>query len=142
MNAVLTKMIKRYLQLPVYTPNALVHHILQTTPLSDVLEYEVMSSWTKIIFPRALHGVQMTTQPLDLKGYDPIPFIPTYFWHSQIYHHIPQSSRKRKNLMRSITDIDHQHLCKKEKFHTEVDLNCVCSICHQYMPHFHKCNIP
>ena len=96
-----TKFLKRYLGLPRFISNAIVHFITGTQPLSVFLANFVSTKPFLASFPDSLSGLQFSfLQSLpSFSQYSPLPFIPSSFWLSPVIHSIPSHPDFRRKLI-------------------------------------------
>ena len=139
-NAVLTKFLKVYLGVPFHANNAIVHYLTNTAPLMHTLQCMASSDTGSFLFPPSLHGYKpsfLSNQQIPEPIYDPIKFIPTYFWRSKICNNLPSYFWNRKQICREIFDLNHQTLCTEKKFHLLDYTSCICLGCGEQMSHYH-----
>ena len=81
-NAVFTRYLKRYLGIPMFSNNSIVHHITDTVPLINKLEHQAPTLLSSFTFPNCLSGLQLSFTPkLSLSNYKEkeCQFIPLYY---------------------------------------------------------------
>ena len=139
-NSSFTKFLKSYLGIPFYSNNSITHFLTGTCPLMITLENIAPHTLGSLIFPPELHGHQLSFLKIndDVKTYDPIPIIPTFFWRSKTFFSLPTTFHYRKQLCYELFDLEHAKLCTNEKFHLIDDETCTCSGCGELMRHYHK----
>merc|ERR1711867_371958 len=91
-NAVYTRFLKRYLGLPMFSNNAIVHHITDTAPLALKLKYQAPALLSSFKFPSCLSGHKLSFTPID-HDYNllitALSSIPTFFWRSRMFDSLP-----------------------------------------------------
>ena len=140
MNAVFTKYLKRYMSLPYHANNAILYHLTSTQPLDRTLESLLPSSFSSLKFPEALNGLQLTmnnnTYPTEV--YNPIPLVPSYFWHSKTYVAIPTYAHSRKALCKALFNFIHYDICNIDEFHASATPDCRCRSCGDVATQYHQ----
>ena len=140
-NSSFTKFLKSYLGVPFHANNSITHFLTNTSPLIVTLEHLISKSLNTLSFPSLLDNYQLsffssTLQPTD---YNPIPDIPSFFWHSRTFFTLPSSFFYRKKLCHEIFDLEHALFCTNDKFHLGIDpLKCFCIGCNKPMTRYHK----
>ena len=139
-NAVFSKFIKSYLGIPFHSNNAITYFVTNTEPLMQTLMKSAQNCFSAFLFPEELHGYKLSLfENLILTAsYDNIPNIPSYFWRSKIFSHLPLDARARKLLCREIFDTKHVTLCAIEKFHGTDRSKCKCLGCGKEMEYYHQ----
>ena len=143
-NATLTKFLKRYLQIPSFSNNAIVHFITSTIPLSEKLKNLAPNIIGSLSFPSSLHGHKLSflsgSSPATRRP--PWEDIPSAFWLSRTFYALPVSQKARRRLCRELFDLDHFQLCQTNTFHPSPSPNCLCANCgnHAHMYHARFCN--
>jgi hypothetical protein len=103
LNALFTKFLKRYLCLPVFSNNAIIHFITDTRPLFETLILYAHSHPFPASFPPSLSGLPLAClsalPPLPHVEYSPLPLIPSPFWLTKVVAHIPLSPTARRLLL-------------------------------------------
>ena len=125
--------------MPYHSNNAITHFLTNTCPLMTTLENMAPHCLNALTFPTEMNGHQLSflkTLPQTLP-FNPIPLIPSYFWHSKIFHTLPSNFRYRKVLCSELFDLDHKTYCSTEEFHLYSEL-CICTACEQPMTHYHR----
>lgn len=107
LDSLFTKFLKRYLGLPYFTNNAVIHHLTNTIPLSHTLIKLAHSSPLKANFPRSFSGTRfsfMTSLPDPPSDYSPISLIPSTFWLSPVISpdHLPTDPKIRRSFLSSV----------------------------------------
>ena len=145
-NSSFTKFLKSYLGIPFHSNNAITHFLTNTNPLMHTLEILAPHCIKSLSFPPELNNYKISflSSTSQNSPYNPIPLIPSFFWHSRTFHTLPTTYFYRKRLCLEIYDHDHSLLCKNEKFHLFDPQNCICLGCQKTMSHYHKydCNMP
>ena len=138
-NSSYTKFLKSYLGVPFHANNAITHFLTNTCPLLSRLEALLPTSLGAFTFPSELSGYQLSIlqHSPPSEPYNPIPLIPSFFWHSQIFHTLPTSAFHRKNLCRILYDFDHNTFCGKGYFHVDIE-DCICTACGERINHYHR----
>jgi len=139
-NSSFTKFLKTYLGLPYHANNAITHFLTNTCPLLTTLEFLTPHNLNTLSFPPELNGYRLslfTENLFSTTPYDPIPLIPTFFWHSRILNSIPSSYYNRKVICREVLDIDHYKYCNNNTFHIINHETCRCIGCQDKMSHYH-----
>ena len=145
---IFTKFLKRLLGLPYNANNAIIYYLTRSRPLSLELKEIHFKQMRKLIFPPNLNGLKVTSPEEGPFTYDPIPYIPSYFWFNEIIHTLPPKLEKKRALLYDQLDILHYKLCQKRKFHIsptttgEENELCICCFCNKVADHFHhrQCN--
>jgi len=139
-DATFTKYLKRYLQIPTHSNNAIVHFLTSTTPLSEKLKYLAPHTIGSITFPNEMHGHKVSffqCENVIFESATTLESIPTEFWLSRNLHTIPARQNLRKRLCRDVLDADHFLICKTSSFHPTATLSCLCKFCHDHAHMFH-----
>ncbi|KAG1663857.1 WD repeat domain-containing protein 83 [Nymphon striatum] len=97
-NSVLTKFLKRYLCLPVFSHNALTHLFTRSQPLLFTLRLNTFLNPLKCAFPDSLSGHRFSfihdlSAPTDDLSISSVP--PTFWSLFPVIHHIPSSPTHR-----------------------------------------------
>ena len=137
MDSVFTKFLKHYLGIPYSSNNSITHFITGTEPLSIILQNMYLQSFNSLSFPSCLDGYKLTQSTEVLQPYDPIPNIPTYFWHSKYPGHLPMYSHSRKLLCKDIYDMYHCEFCTNNTFHLHPNNECICVNCGDIVSFYH-----
>ena len=140
-DATFSKFLKRYLQIPSHSNNAIVHFITSTIPLSDQLMHLAPHTTHAISFPPDFDGYQLSF--LSSHAFNGenivtpiIESIPSAFWMSRNIHAIPTQKRIRRRLCREIFDTEHYLLCMTTTFHPYPTLSCLCKYCNNHAHFF------
>ena len=141
-NATFTKFMKRYLNLPLFTNNSLIHHLTNSTPLMTLLKKLSQPRTRSVYLPSCLNGIQLTffnNLPTEEEILDKPPWqdIPTYFWRSRMVWRLPSSKQFRRMLCREICDSSHYEHCKTTAFHATTEMDCKCKYCDEYLNAYH-----
>jgi len=138
-NSSFTKFLKSYLGVPFHVNNAITHFLTNTCPLLSRLEVLLPACLGAFTFPPELTGYQLSflQNPLSTEPYNPIPLIPTFFWHSPIFDTLPASAFHRKTLCKILYDLDHSTFCDKQFFHVDIE-ECICIACGNPTNHYHR----
>ena len=138
-NAVFTKFIKRYLQIPTHSNNAIVHFLTSTIPLSERLKMMAPNYIGSLSFPTTLHGCQISflSNPPPIAVWNCLDNIPTTFWLSKTFLSLPICQKSRRRLCRELLDCNHHNLCKNSTFHPSPSPNCICIHCNQNAHAYH-----
>ena len=139
-DAVLTKFLKFYLGVPVFSNNAITHFITGTVPLSVQLHQMAPHCTGGLAFPPSLHGLQLSflSANKDCMPYSPVSLIPPYFWHSKVVLSIPFNFHMRKAICRDVFDVVHFDLCSNKQFHVKPSADCICILCGSIAHFYHK----
>jgi len=145
-DATYTKFLKRYLQIPTHSNNAIIYFLTSTIPLSDKLKQLAPHSINSLSFPEELHGYSLSflSSPVFNENRESTPIvesIPTAFWMSRTLFAIPTQPKLRKQLCREVLDSEHFSLCKTSAFHPSSTISCICKNCnsHAHMYHARSC---
>jgi len=138
-NSTYTKFLKRYLQIPNFSNNAIVHFLSSTTPLSDKLRNMAPNITGSLSFPHCLHGYKISF--LDISP-SPSPTdiykdIPSTFWLSRTFFSLPVCQKSRRRLCRELLDLDHFQICQTTTFHPSPTLSCICTLCGNHAHTYH-----
>ena len=137
-NSSFTKFLKTYLGLPYHANNAITHYLTNTCPLLQTLDFLTPHTLSSLSFPPQLSGYKLSfITETPITPYDPIPLIPSFFWHSRILKSLPSSYRNRKQICRELLDVDHYKYCKTEGFHLLDYNSCICLSCQNNIQHYH-----
>ena len=140
-DAVFTKYLKRYLGITYHANNSITHFITSIThtePLSNILKNLYPQSYNSLSFPSCLSGLKLTQETIQTLQYDPIPLVPSYFWHSRYPGHLPTYANSRRLLCQDIYDLYHQNFCTNTTFHVRPDNDCTCIDCGNLVSHYHS----
>jgi len=145
-NATFSKYLKRYLQIPTHSNNAIVHFLTSTTPLSETLKNLAPHTMGSFTFPTEMHGHKLSFLQHENGNHESanvLESIPTEFWLSRNLHSIPARQNLRKSLCRDVLDSDHFLICKTPTFHPTATYSCICKLCnnHAHMFHHRYCNV-
>ena len=147
LNSVFTSFLKRWLGVPKWAKNGIVHYVCGTTPFVDFLEERASSLGHCFQFPSAFHGfrpsflgpkameVEHSVSAQDEEV--PVELL------NQVPHNqdliLPQNPWYRKNLARKLFDIDHMNACRTEDFHNWAKPDCICTLCGNHREAYHSC---
>jgi hypothetical protein len=97
-DSLFTKFLKRYLGLPSFIHNSIIHHLTNTSPLSNTLLLRATSSPLKAGFPESLSDTRLSfIAKLEAPpSYSPYPLIPSVFWSSPVLHCMPMNPKLRR----------------------------------------------
>ena len=144
-NSVFTKYLKRYLGVPYFSSNLLVHFVCETSPLSNFLHSCYTSSLNGISFPPVLSGHMLSFADHLSRlppTFFPIPDIPSEFWHSRSFSNLPLNPTFRKALCFDILNLHHYHYCANSSFHTLPKDPCTCRFCSGPLNYYHFYSCP
>ena len=102
LNSLFTKFLKRYLLLPKFTSNAIIHFLTNTTPLSHRLLSIIHTNPLKAGFPPSLQNMQLSflnSLPPLPDSYQSFALVPSSFWCTRTIFHIPSNPSFRKSLL-------------------------------------------
>ena len=141
-NATFTKFLKRYLKLPLYTQNALIHQLSDTVPLMSYLRMRCINATKALCFPDCMNGIKLTLfdklpEANDKIGEDNWKLVPSFFWRSRAIHKIPSDQKFRKKLCREVCETDHFEHCKTTSFHSVFSSECICKYCNNHLHAYH-----
>ena len=144
MNAVFTKYLKRYLQIPPYTNNEIAHFLCGTVPLTKTLFENPTKPLQSINLSIPIPGHQLhliKNQVSREEDYFPSDLIPNLVLaRCAMLSKLPSNQAYRWKASREIFDLDHRTICKQKEFHSKPDVtSCVCIHCNQPMNWYHIC---
>jgi len=102
LNSLFTRFLKRYLRIPKFVSNAVVHHITGTIPLLNRLIGLANSTALPASFPLRFSSVRLeflSKIPANSE-YSPFPLIDSVFWSRPVLGHIPSNPRSRAFVVR------------------------------------------
>ena len=138
MNAVFTRFLKRWLGLPKWTKNAIVHHLCGTRPLEEHLCSRIPKLMAGIEFsgyrPSFLEELPTSKVNLTL----PLEYL-SYVDRNPIYI-LPRTFFYRKALARRLLDVSHMDFCDNDSFHSWAEPTCKCKICNKHREPYHSCS--
>ena len=138
-NATFTKFLKRYLQVPYFSNNSIVHFLTSTTPLTEKLNQIAPNLIRSLSFPTSLHGHRISflscVSPPTLRS--SFETIPSTFWASRMFHSLPVCQRARKRLCRELFDLTHFDICQTKTFHPSPTPSCICIHCGGHLHAYH-----
>ena len=145
MNAVFTKYLKRYLQIPPFTNNEITHFLCGTVPLSKTLFENPTKPLQSINLSIPIPGHQLLLvkdQVPAEEHYAPSDEMPTeVLAYCSMVNKIPSNRMYRKQLAKEIFDLNHRDTCKTKDFHRKPDpTTCICIHCKQPMNWYHVCS--
>jgi hypothetical protein len=106
LNAVFTKYLKRYLFLPYFISNGLVHHLTGTHPLISSLSTRASKAYFSTTVPNSLSGMMPSifktiTIPEPYKAFQ---HVPSFYWCLSLPQFLPASSARRRPLTAAIRE--------------------------------------
>jgi len=143
MDALFTKFIKRYLQIPPWSNNAVTYFITETIPFSSFLAMRTTQQFTGLVFPQCLSGLkisflsQLNDSPSST-NFNSIQNIPSSFWCSRTFTKLPSNAFYRKQLTHEIYDMHHRELCGVQAFHKFYEPTCICLSCGEHAHPYHE----
>jgi len=137
LDSVFTKFLKRYLGIPYRSNNSITHFITGTEPLSIILQNMYLQSFNSLSFPSCMNGFKLNHSNGTPHIYDPLPLIPTYFWHSKYPGYLPTYSHSRKLLCKEMYDLYHHEYCTNVVFHVHPENECKCLNCGKPVTAYH-----
>ena len=143
LDAVFTKFLKRYLGVPKFVNNSLVHFLCNTRPLSHRLYNAGPDLLKSISWPNTLSGHQLSFAYIpESTLHNPIPSIPSHFWNSRIFHQLPSNPNLRKSLCFDLLDLNHYSRCSSKYFHLIPHHSCFCIHCKEPLFPYHAFHCP
>ena len=153
MNAVFSKFIKRYLNIPFTSNNNITYFVTSSIPLDAQLIH--VKERAKYALSRQLSStlpgytfnflktkdniaIDKTSYISDWIATQVIPNIPSYFWKSKVIINIPSKQNTRKTLCGEVYDLSHFKFCSNKTFHMVSNiLGCMCEHCEEPLEHYH-----
>ena len=144
MNAVFTKYLKRYLQIPPFTNNEITHFLCGTVPLTKTLFENPTKSLQSINLSIPIPGHQLKLireQVSKEEDYHPSDLMPNeVLVRCSMIPKLPSNKMYRKKLAQEIFNLNHRDLCKRKDFHVKPDsTSCICIHCNNPMSWYHVC---
>ena len=118
----------------------MVYFLCNTSPLSFQLKNTIPSQFKSICLPSMFSGHKLSFLPSscnDRDSYDPLPHIPTTFWHSRTFQLLPLNPAYRRTLCYDLFDLHHLSHCTKRTFHPFSTSDCTCSSCSLHLHPYH-----
>jgi len=139
-DATFLKFLKRYMQIPPHSNNAIVYFITSTITLSEQLQHLSPHTTHAISFPPGFNGYKLSflSSHTSNEVSPTIEFVPSTFWMSRNLHVIPTHKSIRRRLCREVFDTEHHLLCKTTTFHPHSTLTCLCKFCNEHAHIYHE----
>ena len=143
LNSVFTCYLKRWLGVPKWSNNQIVHLICNTIPFENYLRLRCSHLVNGYKFPPSFHGFRPSfLENLDETDRSEEQSAPGEFLEIMEVSPItaiPITFRYRKMMARALLDSDHMNGCKTERFHVWAEKSCVCIHCNSEKSPYHKC---
>ena len=127
--------------IPKHSNNSITHFFCKVQPLFVQLQDEVSNSLGSLSFPKEFDGTKLSflekalcTEPIS----DMVESVPSWFWLSEMYYGLPINKRHRRNLCKSLYDLQHTDFCRNEEFHVNILKDCICKFCLHPMERYHS----
>ena len=145
-NSTFTKFLKRYMNVPKFTHNALVYFLTNTQPLMALLKELSHRRTNSIYLPNCMEGIQLSffnnlASNCEVSGEKENgnfwSSIPSHFLRSRSILRLPSNQKFRRMICREDCDSEHHVHCQTLTVHNSFSPDCVCKYCGDNLHAYH-----